>query len=344
MKLSFLSERMNGILEGDGNVEISGVAGIQSATSGDISFLSNPKYMSNAVCTAASAVIVSEDWEGECPAALIRVKNPDAAFAEITSLFYTPPPSPSVGTHPSAIIAEDVELGEDVSIGPLCVIESGVKIGAKTILMAGCYIGYGSLIGANCCFYPKVSLREFVQIGQRVILHNGAVIGSDGFGYSVNGKGVRTKIQQTGIVEIGDDVEIGANVTVDRARFGKTKIGNGVKIDNLVQIGHNVVIGEHAVLVSQVGIAGSSSVGKRSILAGQVGVSGHLKIGDNAIIGPQAGVTKDIPDRAHVLGMPAIPIEKMKRNHAAITRLPKLKERFCVLEKKMEEQFPVRKK
>lgn len=335
MKLSELVSHIGGVLEGDGNIDIHGVAGIREAGPGDVSFIANPRYAPEASLTKASAVIVSEDWSAECPSALLRVKNPDEAFARAASLFYVPAPRPASGVHPSAVVAPDVELGAGVCIGPLCVVESGAKIGAGTILMANCYVGYRSEIGADCLFYPQVSLREFVKIGRRVILHNGVVIGSDGFGYSVDGNGIRTKIPQIGTVEIGDDVEIGANTTIDRARFGKTRIGNGVKIDNLVQIAHNVTVGDHTVIVAQVGIAGSTSVGAKSILAGQAGIAGHLKIGSGVIVGPNSGVTKDIPDGVHVLGAPAVPVDRMKRTHASIMLLPKMKERIAALDKRI---------
>jgi UDP-3-O-[3-hydroxymyristoyl] glucosamine N-acyltransferase len=335
MKLFELVSQIGGVLSGDGSAEVRGVAGIRDAVPGDISFVANPRYASDAAATQATAVIVSEDWAAGCPAALIRVKNPDAAFAKAASLFYVPPPPPVAGVHPSAVVAADAVIGEGVSIGPLCVVEAGAKIGAGTVLMANCYVGYRSEIGENTLLYPQVSLREFVKVGSRTILHNGTVVGSDGFGYSVDDKGVRTKIPQIGTVEIGDDVEIGANTTIDRARFGKTKIGNGVKIDNLVQIAHNVVIGDHAVVVAQVGIAGSTAIGPKAILAGQAGVAGHITIGAGAIIGPRAGVTKDIPAGLHVMGMPAVPVDKMKRTQASIMLLPKMKERIAALDSRI---------
>jgi UDP-3-O-[3-hydroxymyristoyl] glucosamine N-acyltransferase len=335
MKLSELARQIDGVFDGDGAVEIRGVASLRDAGPGEISFLANPRYAADAVSTGASAVLVSEDWKGDSPAALVRVSNPDAAFAKTAALFYTPVPAAAAGVHPSAVVAPDVELGEGVSVGPLCVIEAGAKIGSGTVISAQCYIGYRAVIGAKSFLYPQVSLRESVTIGCRTIIHNGTVVGSDGFGYSVDSEGVRTKIPQIGTVEIGDDVEIGANVTIDRARFGKTKIGNGVKIDNLVQIAHNVVVGDHAVIVSQVGIAGSTSIGSKAILAGQAGIAGHLRIGAGAIIGPGSGVSKDIPDGVHVLGAPAMPVDKMKRTHAGILLIPKMKERIAALDKRI---------
>ncbi len=341
MKLSEVARQINGTLTGEGSVDIHGVAGIREAGSGEISFIANPKYASEAASTKASAVIVSEDWVADCPAALIRVKNPDMAFAKTALLFYVPVPAPAAGVHPSAVVATNAELGSGVSIGPLCVIESGVKIGAGTVISAQCYIGGRSVIGEKCLLYPQVSLRESVKIGNRAIIHNGTVIGSDGFGYSVDGEGIRTKIPQIGTVELGDDVEIGANVTIDRARFGKTKIGNGVKIDNLVQIAHNVIIGDHVVIVAQAGIAGSTSIGDKVILAGQSGVAGHLHVGAGAVIGAKAAVIKDVEPGVYVLGAPAMPAAKFKRNQAGIMLLPKLKERVAELQdriRKLEER------
>lgn len=337
MKLSEVARQVDGTLDGPGDIEICGVAGLDEAEAGRLSFLANPRYAPQTAHTKASAVIVPEDFSLPCPAALIRVKNPDAAFAKAALLFYTPPPLPDPGIHPTAVVAADAELGEGVRIGAQCVIEAGVRIGDGTVVSPQCYIGWRVRIGRDCRLYPQVSLREEVVIGDRTAIHNGTVIGSDGFGYSVNSQGVRTKIPQIGTVVIGDDVEIGANVTVDRARFGRTVIGNGVKIDNLVQIAHNVEIGDHAVIVAQVGISGSTRVGSRAILAGQAGLAGHLTIGAGAIVGPRAAVTKDIPDGMYVMGEPAMPVAKMKRAHASLMLLPRFKERVSELERRVQE-------
>jgi UDP-3-O-[3-hydroxymyristoyl] glucosamine N-acyltransferase len=203
--------------------------------------------------------------------------------------------------------------------------------------MAGCYVGHGAVLGDECKLYPHVSIREYCRLGSRVILHDGVVVGSDGFGYSVDQQGVRTKIPQTGIVEIGDDVEIGANSTIDRARYGRTRIGRGVKIDNLVQLGHNVTVGDHAVLVAQVGIAGSSQVGDHAVLAGQAGVGGHLVIGAGAVVGGKSGVTKDVPPGAFVVGFPADLRRKFVEARANLNRLPRLLQRIARLEKGLEQ-------
>lgn len=336
MKLSELADKIGGLLEGNGNVEIRGVASIGEADAEQISFVANPKYAPAAAVTQAGAVIVPEDWNADCSGALIRSKNPDAAFAAAAALFYTPVPKPVPGIHPTAVVADGAVLGEDVSVGPYSIIEAGAEVGSKTVISAQCYIGHRARIGQESFLYPQVSIREEVKIGDRVIIHNGTVVGSDGFGYSVDSEGIRTKIQQIGTVQVGNDVEIGANVCIDRARFGKTRIGNGVKIDNLVQIAHNVTIGDHAVIIAQVGIAGSTAIGDRVILAGQSAVAGHLKVGAGAVVAGKAGVSKDIQPGEYVMGMPAMPAQKFKRNLAASMLLPKLKERVVALEKRIQ--------
>ena len=337
MKLSELAEKIGGTLEGDATIDICSVAAIDTAGADQITFVANPKYASSAASTRAGAVIVSEDWSSECSAALIRAKNPDVAFAAAAELFYAPVPAPVPGVHPTAVVAEDAVLGEGVTVGPHTVIEAGVEIGANSVISAQCYIGVRTRIGCNAFFYPQVSVREDVSIGDRVIIHNGTVVGSDGFGYSVDADGVRTKIPQIGTVVIEDDVELGANVCVDRARFGQTKIGKGTKIDNLVQIAHNVVIGENSVMCGQAGTSGSTTIGSRVILAGQAGLAGHLKVNDGAIVGAQAGVMNDIAAGDFVLGSPAIPHMKFKKSVANTLLLPKLKERVVALEKKVQQ-------
>ena len=336
MKLSEIAERFGGVVEGNGDIEITAVAGLGEAGPGDISFLANPKYAAQVATTEASAVIVPNDWGRPAKCALVRVENSDQVFAEIAELFHEVPPPPPPGIHATAVVDGSVQLGEGVSIGANCTIEAGVVIGANTVVSANCHLGYKTVIGADCLLYPLVSTREFSEIGDRVIIHNGTVVGSDGFGYAVQPDGSRIKIPQIGKVVIEDDVEIGANVAIDRARFGKTRIGKGTKIDNLVQIAHNVVIGEHSVMCGQAGISGSTTVGSRCILAGQAGLAGHLEVGDGAIVGAQAGVMKDVPPKDFVIGSPAMPHLQYKKMVANTILLPKLKERIKQLESQLK--------
>lgn len=339
MKLTVaeIAARLGVPFEGEGTAVVGGLASVREAEAGEISFVAHPRYAADAAVTRATALLVDADWnKPSSAAALIRVADPDKTFIEMAQWFAPPPPTWPTGIHATAVVAADVKLGRDVVVGPQCVIEPGVVIGDRCIIVAQCYLGQGVTLGAETKLYPQVSLRERVQIGKRCILHNGAVIGSDGFGYTVDAQGTRHKIPQLGTVVIGDDVEIGANVTIDRARFGKTRIGNGVKIDNLVQIGHNVVIGDHAVLVAQVGVAGSAEVGHHVILAGQVGVAGHIIIGPGAVIGAQSGVSKDIPPKSFMLGAPAMPREEFGRMVAHMSHLGEYKQRLIAVEKKLE--------
>ncbi len=336
MKLTVaeIAQRINGSVEGNGETVITGLSGIREAQPGHLTFIANPRYAAAAASTKASAVIVSKDWNRPCSATLIRTTSPDKAFAEVAQWFTPPPIVFKPGIHPTAVIADKAQLGKDVFVGPYCVVEPDVKIGDRCVLVAACYIGHGTVIGDDCKFYPHVTLREYIRIGSRVIIHNGVVIGSDGFGYIQEGV-IRKKIPQIGIVVIGHDVEIGANATIDRARFGQTRIGNGVKIDNLVQIAHNVIIGDNSVVIAQVGISGSTCIGERTILAGQVGITGHLMIGSDVIAGAQAGITKDIPNGTFVLGSPAYPYDKATKIFAHMARLPELKAKVAALEERL---------
>ena len=326
--LADIAARLNLAAEGSASRDITGVSGLREAEPGELAFLMAAKYSGLVKSTRATAVIVPKDWSGETGAVLLRSDNPERDFTLAAQLFAPPTPVWPRAIHPTAAVAPDAVIGKDVHIGAHAVVESGAVIGDGSTVCALAYVGHGAVLGENCLLYPHVSVRDNCRLGRRVIVHNGTVIGSDGFGYAVDSDGVRTKIPQIGIVVVGDDVEIGANVTIDRARFGKTRIGNGVKIDNLVQIAHNVVIGDHAVLVAQVGIAGSTTVGKHAILAGQAGIAGHVTIGDRAIVGAQGGVTKDVPAKAYVWGTPAMPMDKFGNLHALVGRLPQMKERL----------------
>ncbi len=331
-----IADALEAVLEGSGDAEITGLAGLEDASHGDISFLSNPKYASLVESTRASAVIVNADWQGTAPCALLRVKSADAAFARAASLL-GPPPIPVVpGVHSTAVVAESAQLGDGVAIGPYCVVEPDTRIGNGTVLVAFCYVGQETVIGDACKLFPHVSVRDRSRVGDRVTIHNGAVIGSDGFGYVREG-GEWKKIPQIGIVEIEDDVEIGANVTVDRARFGKTVIGKGTKIDNLCQIAHNCRIGENTAMAAQVGISGSTTVGNSVMLGGQAGLSGHVKVGDGAVVGAQGGVSKDVPAGTFVSGYPAMPHHKAAKMRAHVKRLPQLKARVRELERRISE-------
>lgn len=332
-----IAQRLGAVAEGDAQRPIHGVGGVRDAGPDEIAFVAQARYAADAAASRAGALIVGLDWQAPVPAALIRVEKPEAAFAEIALAFAPPTPALEPGIHPSAIISPQARLGRNPSIGPYTVVEAGVVIGDDAVIGAQCHVGHGVQIGFQVRLYPQVSIREHCRLGDRVIVHNGTVIGSDGFGYQVDKQGVRTKIPQIGTVVVGDDVEIGANVTIDRARFGKTRIGNGVKIDNLVQIAHNVIIGDHAVLVAQVGVAGSTIIGSKAILAGQAGVAGHLTVGEGAVVGAQAGVTKDVPPATFVSGYPAAPHKEAAKLHAMVARLPELRDRVAALQKRLDE-------
>ena len=336
MKLSIkeLAEHLNGVLEGDSEAAVSGVSSLQDAGPEDISFLANPKYAQAVKDTRAAVVIVKDDWKGEASCSLIRVANPDAAFTAAANLIGPTPIAYEPGIHRTAVVAADAELGEAVSVGPYCVIESGARIGDGTVLCAFCYVGHESVIGANGMLYPFVSVRERVTIGKRVILHNGAVVGSDGFGNYRDGSRW-IKIPQIGTVELGDDVEIGAGTTIDRARFGKTVIADGAKIDNLVQIAHNVEVGENTAMAAQVGISGSTKIGSNCMVGGKAGFAGHINVGDNAVVGAYAGVASDVPAGKFYLGQPAVPHKQVWRMHASVQKLPALIKQVRALEKRI---------
>lgn len=335
LSVAEIGRRISAEVVGDATVSICGVAGLREAQSGDISFLGNPKYAGYMAGTRASAVVVPRDWTGDCPAVLLRVDSPDQAFGEIATWFLPPPVEVEPGIHPSAQVHATAVLSAGVSVGPRAVVEAGATIGANTVVGALCYVGAQARIGAGGRIWPLVSIREYCRIGDRVVIHGGAVLGSDGFGFAVQADGHREKIPQRGIVEVGDDVEIGANVTIDRARFGTTRIGNRVKIDNLVHIAHNVVIEDDVVLVAQVGISGSTVIRRKAILAGQVGVGGHLEIGEGAICMGQAGVTKDLAGGKMYWSTPAVDHKEWARMHAVQRKLPEMKARIEALEERL---------
>jgi UDP-3-O-[3-hydroxymyristoyl] glucosamine N-acyltransferase len=332
--LKEVADFIKGELTGGHDIVITGINGIKESEPGDLTFLSNPKYQSLVDKTKASAVITSYDVSINKPA--IRVDNPSLAFAKAITLFKDDKLIHPKGVHSSVIIGEGVKLGKNVSFGAYVVVGPNALIGDNTIIYPGSFIGAYTKVGSNALIYANVSIRENCTIGNNVIIHSNAVIGSDGFGF-VNVEGKHHKIPQVGIVEIHDDVEIGANVTIDRARFGKTVIGAGTKIDNLVQIAHNVVIGKNCLIVSQVGISGSTTIGNNVILAGQVGLVGHINIGDNVIVTAQSGISKSIPPNMLVSGSPARPHMQNQRILASTQNLPNLFSLVKKLKKRIED-------
>lgn len=335
MTLKEIAKLVDGEIIGDESIVITGVCGIKEAKEGDLTFIANSKYLSLMSTTRASAIITSKGIEN-APKPIIKTENPSLAFAELVSRLAPNEIQHPKGIHPAAIIGENVSLGKDVAIQAYAVIENNAKIGDGSIIYSGVYIGHHAKIGKNALIYPGVSIRERVTIGNRVIVHSGSVIGSDGFGFAAV-KGVHHKIPQIGTVVIEDDVEIGANVAIDRARFDKTLICKGTKIDNLVQIAHNVIIGENSIVVAQTGISGSTTIGKDVILAGQSGIVGHITIGDNAAVAAQAGVTKSVPPNTKVSGYPAKPHHTAKRVNACVQRLPELFKKIKDLQKRVSE-------
>ena len=253
------------------------------------------------------------------------------SFAKLVEKFAPAPVTFPPGVHPSAVIGREVTIGEGASVQPFVVIEDGVEIGAGSVIGAHGYIGHGAKVGANCLLHPRVTVGARCLVGNRVILHSGVVLGSDGFGFEFSG-GKHVKIPQIGIVQLDDDVEIGANTTLDRARFGRTWIGEGTKIDNLVQIAHNVVIGKHSLVIALTGIAGSVKIGNYVTIAGQVGIVGHIEIGDQVIVAAKSGISKNIAAKEVVWGSPSLPIREAKEQLAYMRRLPKLFERVKALE------------
>ncbi len=331
--LDDLGRLVGGKVTGDGKTVIRAVNGIKDAGPGDITFLANAKYAPLLADTKASAVIVAEGTSAPIPA--LAVRNPDLAFGRIAEHLQGPAPRPAPGVHPSAVVAASATLGKNVSIGAGTVVEENASIGDNTVLHAQVYVGRDAVVGADTLVWPQVVIRERCRVGARVILHSGTVIGSDGFGYATD-QGVHHKIPQVGIVVVENDVELGANVTVDRARFGRTVIGQGTKIDNLVQIGHNVVLGQGCLLVSQAGIAGSTRLGNYVVMAGQSGLIGHLDIGDQAIITAQSGLTKDVPAGGVMSGSPATDRRTHLKELAALSKLPEALQEIRKLRQELE--------
>ncbi len=321
-------------MEGDENIPISGISNIEDAQDGDITFAENERLLSSAGRSRASAVIAP--FAGpSANKALIRVKNPRFAFAQVLRIF-APEPSVYRGIHSSAVIGANARFGENVSVHALAVIGDNVSIGANSVIYSHAYIGDDVTIGENCVIYPHTVLHGHTEIGDCVVIHSGSVLGTDGFGYMFI-EDRHYKIPQIGRVIVEHDVEIGANVTIDRARTGSTRIGAGTKIDNLVHIGHNVTVGRNCVIVAQVGVSGSVTIGDGVILAGQVGVKDHVTIGDGSVVCGQTGVIGDLPPRSFVSGGYARAHHQEMRAQAIITRLPEMHKKF----KEMEERLAV---
>lgn len=315
---------------------LTGVSGLGDAGPQDLSFLANPKYAAMVATTRAGCVLLADARPPLPGPAQVVVANPDYALAMLVDAFGPKPPPPALGVHPTAVIGERTTIGENVRVGAYAVVGEDCAIGAGSVIHAHVTVAPQVRIGAGCVLYPQVSVRERCVLGDRVVLHNGTVVGADGFGYATV-EGTHRKIPQIGIVVIEDDVEIGANVAIDRARFGRTRIGAGTKIDNLVQIGHNVDVGPHSLLVGQCGIAGSTRLGHHVTLGGQVGLAGHLSIGDHVSVTAQSGVGKHLPAGAVVRGSPAQAFKAQMAQEVAARKLPEMQERLRRLEARLAE-------
>jgi len=325
------------LVQGEMDQTISSVASLDEASLEEISFLGNEKYYQDFLATKAGAVFVPVGLPDQPrEPVLLEIENPSLAFGEVVKILATKQRTVSSGVHPTAYIADDVVINKDkVCIKANVVIESGCEIGDGSEIGAGTVICEGSKLGENCLLHSNVNVREHTQIGDRVTLQPGCVIGSCGYGYElVDGK--HEKVDQVGIVVLGNDVEIGANTTIDRARFGKTVIGKGTKVDNLVQIGHNVQIGKHCLVISQTGLAGSCKLGNYVTVAAQSGVAGHLKVGDRAILAGRSGVTKSLKGGAVYAGFPARPMREDTKKQAYTAKIPQLIKDVKLIKKKLE--------
>ena len=328
-----LAKQLAADVSGDASATLTGFAMIDRAKAGDLTFAETPEYFAAAEASAATAIICGQQSVSD-KKILLRVANPRVAFDKALAIFF-PEPKFAPGVHPSAVVASSAQVDPTAHIGPHCTVGERVKIGANVVLQSGNFVGADSALGDGTNLFPNVAVYHGSQIGKRVRLHSGVVIGADGFGY-VFDTSFHRKVPQIGNVVIGDDVEIGANTTIDRAALGSTVIGKGTKIDNLVQVGHNVEVGEHCIFCAQVGISGSTKIGSYTVLAGQVGLAGHLKIGNKVTIGSKAGVMHDIPDGETWLGIPAQPDKQAKRVMIALQRLPDLLKKVAEWERKLK--------
>lgn len=332
--LQELSEYLEGEVAGDPSAVITGLAGLDEAGAGQITFLANPKYAPKVATTQATAVVLPPGAERHGRNAIFT-KNPYLSFAKLLTLFHVRRPA-ARGVMPGAFVSESAVIGEDVTVYPGAFVGDNARVGSRTILYPGVAVYEGAQVGDDVTLHANVSIRERCRVGNRVIIHNGTVVGSDGFGYAFDGCG-HYKIPQVGIVAVEDDVEIGANTTIDRAAMGVTLIRKGAKIDNLVQIGHNCVIGEHCIVVSQVGISGSTKLGDYVTLGGQVGVAGHIEIGPKVMVAAKSGVHNSIGAGEIMSGIPAIPHKQWLRLSSALPKVPEMRKQMMAMEKRLAE-------
>jgi UDP-3-O-[3-hydroxymyristoyl] glucosamine N-acyltransferase len=335
VKLSEIAARLECRLEGDGEIDIDRVAGIEQAQAGELTFFANPKYGAHLQATRASAVILGERVE-PAPCAMLRSANPYLTFARAVELL-SPRPAAVPGVHRLADVAPTATIASDASIGAFVSVGAGAKIGARTVVYPHVTIGDGASVGDDCVIHARVSLRERITVGHRVVIQDGAVVGSDGFGFAHQPDGTHYKIPQVGTVAIEDDVEIGANTAIDRPAVGETRIGKGSKIDNLVQIAHGVKLGRDVLLAAQVGVAGSTTIEDRVTLAGQVGVAGHLTVGTGVVATAQTGIPNSVPPGSFVSGYPAIENRDWLKASAVFRRLPELKKSLADLQRRLDE-------
>jgi UDP-3-O-[3-hydroxymyristoyl] glucosamine N-acyltransferase len=331
-----IASHVGGVVEGDGSVTVNTFSKIEEAQPGSITFLANPKYTHFIYTTKASIVLVKKDFVAEQPvsATLIRVEDPYQTLSQLLTIV-----SEALNTHPTGIeqpsfVSPEATLGENCYVGAFAYVAKGAKIGNNVKIYPQAYIGEGVTIGDNAIIYPGVKIYKGCKIGQRCILHAGVVIGADGFGFAPKPDGSYDKIPQIGIVEIADDVEIGANTTVDRATMGATRVNQGVKLDNLIQVAHNVEIGSNTVIAAQAGVAGSTKIGKQCMIGGQVGFAGHITVGDRTVIGAQSGIPNNVPEGSRLMGYPAVNAGEFARQAVYIKRLSDLFDRVNKLEKK----------
>ena len=335
--LKEIARFLNGELVGDGEVAINQIKSLEEAVDGDLSVLTSSKHEEALARSRASGFLVPKDIKNTHYKNVIKIDFPSIALSKAIELIMPHAIPHPEGIHKTAIISKSASIGKNVAIGPYAVIDDNASIGDETIMYPYCYVGKGAKIGSSCIFYPNVVIRERVIIGNRVIMHPGTVVGGDGFGYDTQPDGTHFKIPQLGTVVVEDDVELGACVTIDRARFNKTVIGKGSKIDNLCQIAHNVVIGPYCLIAAQTGIAGSTTLGRNVVFGGQVGVADHIKVGDFVMAGAKTGISKSFPAKTVLFGYPAKQVDKAREMIASLGLLPKLYKRVRALETKIKE-------